>query len=111
MTGDGKESRIGFNVPTHLLPSVNDILVSQQPFPGQGGDLCSHTRQGVLALKQLLALFGQGHALCNEVVANQAESAVRKSTRADVEVAGVAGTETEGAVGEAMFGDVSIRGG
>lgn len=96
---------------SHLLPSVDDVLVREEALPGQGGDLASHAGGGVVALEQLAAALGEGLALGDEVVLDEGEGSVGEDAGADVGEAGVAGAVGQGGLGEAMFGDVLVGGG
>lgn len=86
------------------------LLVAHQPLPRQGSDFVIDACQGSI-FQQLLAFLGQPLTLHDKVVVYQAKLAVGQDAGADVWVSGIAGTEANGAQGEAMLRDVLVGGG
>lgn len=86
------------------------FLIAHQPLPCQGGNFVVGACQRFI-LEKLLALLSQSLTLHDEVVVYQAELAIGQDAGADVWVSGIAGTEANGAQGEAMLGNVLVGGG
>ena len=103
-----------------------NIPVRQQALPGQALDSLGHGQQltpcagrgvggGSIGathgrIEDLGAPRGEGLALGDKVVLDQAEGAFGHDIGADVEVAGVAGAEGERLVGEAVVGHMAVGG-
>jgi hypothetical protein len=94
----------------YLLPSMDHVLVSYQPLPCQSFDPRTGTLVAHSLGEELPTPRREGLALGGEVVADEAKGPVSEDARADVGKAGVAGTETQGALGEAVFGDMLVGG-
>lgn len=96
---------------TYLLPSPDDLPIAHQTLPRQPLHLGLGAERGALGcLEELTATGREGEALRGEVVADEAEDALGKQIGADVEVAGIAGTKHQGLLGEAVLGDMGVRG-
>ncbi|KAK1248157.1 hypothetical protein MKX08_006377 [Trichoderma sp. CBMAI-0020] len=101
---------------TALSPARNQMSSDKvassasDPLPGQGGDFVIDACQRLI-IEKLLAFLSQSLALHDEVVVYQTELAIGQDAGADVWVSGIAGTEANGAQGEAMLGNVLVGGG
>lgn len=93
---------------TYLLPAIQDLLVTHESLPCQSLHLCRNSRLIVL-WEKLLAAGCQSLALCSKVISDQAKGTVGDDAGTDVEITRVSSAESEGLLGEAMFGNVLVR--